>query len=130
MKINKEARALSRQLLRGSFTAGRLDQDRIRALVNGVIEQKPRGYIAALKNFTHLLRLELAKRHAVIESATDLDVVASASLLNELRAKYGADITSEFKTNPDLIGGLRISLGSDVWDGSVKNRLDRLASAL
>ncbi len=32
----------------------------------------------------------------------------------------------EFKSNPGLLGGMRVRVGSDVWDGSVKNRLERL----
>ena len=39
-------------------------------------------------------------------------------------------MTTEFKTNPALIGGLRIQVGSDVVDASVRSRLDRLANDL
>lgn len=130
MKITKEARALSRQMLRSSFTNGRLDQAKARSLVTAVIAKKPRGYLGALQTFIRALRLEIAKRHAIVESAEALDTVSAASLTENLRGKHGADITAEFKTNPELIGGLRITLGSDVWDGSVKNRLDRLAAAI
>ncbi len=130
MKITKEARTLSRQMLRQSIADGRLDHARVRAVVTSTIAGKPRGYVGALRAFHRLLRLELAKRHATIESATPLDATSSSSLADNLRAKYGADLTTEFKTNPALIGGLRIALGSNVWDGSVRNRLDRLAAAL
>jgi F-type H+-transporting ATPase subunit delta len=33
-------------------------------------------------------------------------------------------------TNPDLLGGMRIRVGSDVWDSSVRNRLQRLQQQL
>lgn len=130
MKLSKDARALSRKLLRGSFTNGRLDQAKARSLIAAVVAGKPRGYLGGLQNFARLLRLELAKRHAVVESAEQLDTVATHTLTENLRSKHGNDLTAEFKTNADLIGGLRITLGSDVWDGSVKSRLDRLAAAL
>lgn len=130
MKVPKDARNLSRRLLRLSFTDGRLDESKARSLVQAVLADKPRHYVGALHSFQNLLRLEMAKRHATIESATELDAATSASILSNLRAKYGADINAEFLVNRDLIGGLRIKLGSDVWDGTVQNRLDRLAAAL
>jgi len=46
--------------------------------------------------------------------------------VTNLRRRYGDDLTTEFRTNPDLLGGLRIKIGDDVWDGSVKNRLHKL----
>lgn len=123
MKTSKEARQLSRQLLRISLTDGYPDRAKVNAVVQTVINEKPRHYVGALEAYQRLLRLELAKRHALIESATPLSPETSESVVNSLKQKYGQDITTEFKTNPDLIGGMRIKLGSDVFDGSVRNRL-------
>ncbi len=91
---------------------------------------KPRHYVDILKNYHRLIRLELDKRHAVIESATALSWDTSEHVLRDLRLKYGEGLTTEFRVNPDLIGGLRIRVGSDVWDGSVRGRLDRLDQEL
>jgi F-type H+-transporting ATPase subunit delta len=77
-----------------------------------------------------LIRLELDKRHAVIESATELSPDTSEHVLRDLKTKYGEGLTTDFRVNPDLIGGLRIRVGSDVWDGSVQGRLDRLDQEL
>ena len=130
MKVSKDARNLSRRLLRLSVTDGRLDEAKVRALVQTVLSEKPRHYIGALEAFQKLLRLEQAKRHATVDSATDLDAATQSSILSSLRGKYGADINADFRVNRDLIGGLRIQLGSNVWDGSVRNRLDVLAASL
>ncbi len=51
-------------------------------------------------------------------------------MLRDLRSKYGDGLTTDFRVNPNLIGGLRIRVGSDVWDGSVRGRLDRLEQEL
>ena len=126
MRITKEARRLSRQLFRLSLTDGALDRAKVSSIVQTVINEKPRHYLGALESFQHLIRLEMAKRHVVIESAVALSPETSESILNNLKQKYGQDLTSEFAVNPELIGGMRIKLGSDVWDGSVKNRLARL----
>ncbi len=130
MKVSKDARNLSRRLLRLSLTEGRLDEAKVRSLVQSVLTEKPRHYLGALEAFHHLLRLEQAKRHATIESATELDAPTQSSVLSSLRAKYGADIDAEFRVNRGLIGGLRIQLGSNVWDGTVQNRLASLAAKI
>jgi len=130
MKIPKEARKLSRSLFRSAMVNGRLDAARVAALVADVANTRPRHYLSALQNLQRLVRMELARRHAVIESAVALDAATSARIVTDLKARYGADITTEFATNPDLIGGTRIRLGSDVWDGSVRGRLNALKQDL
>lgn len=123
MKITKEARQLARQLFRLSLTDHRIDRAKVNSLVQSVITKKPRHYVGALESFQRLLRLEMDKHHAVIESATPLSEGTSASIVQNLQQKYGQDLTTEFKVNPELIGGMRIKIGSDVFDGSVRSRL-------
>ena len=130
MKINKEIRRLSREMLRASFTDSQLDPGRIASLVDSLIARKPRHYIEVLKNYRRLLRLELEKRRARIETASELDATTSSELLTNLKRKYGSDLRTEFVVNPELLGGLRIRVGSDVWDGTVRNRLERLQQEL
>ena len=126
MKINKETRQLSKELLRASFTDGRLDSGRIASLVKSLIEKKPRNYIKVLESYKRLLRLEVEKHTATIESATELAPQAGADLVANLKRKYGSDLAARFVVNKELLGGMRIRVGSDVWDSSVRNRLHRL----
>ncbi|HJW37679.1 MAG TPA: F0F1 ATP synthase subunit delta [Candidatus Udaeobacter sp.] len=130
MKINKEIRRLSREMLRASFTDGQLDPGRIKSLVDSLIEKKPHHYIDVLKNYRRLLRLEVEKRRARIETASEVDPVTSSELVTNLGKKYGSDLTTEFVVNPELLGGMRIRVGSDVWDGTVRGRLERLQQQL
>ena len=126
MRGTREARRLSRQMLRQSFTDGKLNQQKITQMVQAVIHEKPRHYMDVLKDYQRLVRLEVEKRHAVIESATPLNRALGEQIVSKLRARYGDDITTEFRTNPELLGGLRIRIGDDVFDGSVRMRLNRL----
>jgi F-type H+-transporting ATPase subunit delta len=130
MKINKEIRRTSKQLLRASLTDGQLDRGRVASLVQSLIDKKPRHYVDILENYKRLIRLEVEKRHARIESATPLNAEANSRILKNLQTKYGKDLTTEFVVNPELLGGMRIRIGSDVWDGSVRNRLERLKQQL
>ncbi len=130
MKINKEARQVSRQLLRASFTDGQLDRGRVNQLVKTLIDQKPRNYLKILDAYKRLLRLEVEKRSATIESASEMAPEAAAQLVQNLKRKYGLDLATQFIVNPELLGGMRIRVGSDVWDSSVRNRLQRLQQQL
>ena len=49
MKLNKEARKLSKQLFRESFTSGALDAAKVSGVTDTVIRAKPRQYIGVLK---------------------------------------------------------------------------------
>jgi F-type H+-transporting ATPase subunit delta len=126
MRTAKEARKVSGQLFRNSFTEGKLDKEKISHMVETLLAEKPRHYVDALKDYQRLIRLETEKRHAVIESATQLNSALANQIVTNLRRRYGDDLTTEFRTNPELLGGLRIKIGDDVWDGSVKNRLHKL----
>ena len=130
MKINKEIRQLSRQLLRASFTDGQLDRGKISSLVQSLVTKKPRHYLAILDNYKRLIRLEVEKRHARIESAAELASEVKSRVLNNLERKYSKDLTTEFVVNPQLLGGMRVRIGSDVWDGTVRSRLERLKQQL
>jgi F-type H+-transporting ATPase subunit delta len=127
MKINKEIRRHSRAMLRASFTDGELDRGKIASLVQSLIEKKPRNYIDILRNYKRLLQLEIQKRHATIESAEELRPEVKARIIDNLKRKYGNDLTAEFAVKPELLGGVRVRVGSDVWDSTVQNRLQRLA---
>lgn len=130
MKSTKDARKVSRQLFRHSLTSGKLDEEKISQMVQTVLATKPRRYIDVLKDYQRLLHLEVEKRHAVIESATPLNRTLGDQIVANLKSRYGEDLTTEFRTNPELLGGLRIKIGNDVWDGSIKNRLDQLQEQL
>jgi F-type H+-transporting ATPase subunit delta len=130
MKLNKEIRRLSRKMLQASFTDGQLDPGRIASLVDSLVTQKARNYIDVLKNYKRLLRLELEKRHATIETASEVDPAIRSEIETNLKSKYGNDLSTEFHVDPQLLGGMRVRVGNDVWDGSVRNRLQRFQHEL
>jgi F-type H+-transporting ATPase subunit delta len=130
MKITKEARRTSRQLFRACMADGKLDESRVRTVVNSVAKSKPRGYIAILDAFARLVSNEVDRQRAVVESAIALTPTTQTELQGSLSKKYGRPLSLEFNVNPELLGGIRVKVGSDVWDGSVKARLAALSSAL
>ena len=83
-----------------------------------------------LEAYKRLLRLETEKRSATIETASDLAWELGAEIVANLKRKYGSDLATRFVVNQELLGGMRIRVGSDVWDSSVRNRLHRLQQQL
>lgn len=76
------------------------------------------------------MRQEYARHSAEIESAVPMADDLRSLVVDRLIAAYGPAVKSSFVHNPDLIGGMRIKIGSDVYDGSVRSALTRLANNL
>ncbi len=130
MKISKDARKAAKSLFLGCLSAGQLQEDKVRLVMKEVAGRKPRRYLEILQDFHRLVRLELARHHATIESASELDDSVRNQLRSSLQERYGKDLTFDFKLDPELIGGLRVRVGSDVFDGSVRARLHTLENEL
>ena len=127
MKISKQARRDAKQLFRGCLAEGLLDEIRVRQTVQQVIARKPRGYLAILSHFQRLVKLDIARRAARIESAMELPQELRTGVQANLARRYGPGLSFSFAQNSALIGGLRVQIGSDVYDGSIRARLAELA---
>jgi F-type H+-transporting ATPase subunit delta len=126
MKLSKQTRREAKALFRACLANGALDENRVRQAVAKVIEAKPRGYVAILSHFERLVKLDLERRTATVESALPLAPEIQSGVSEKLTRLYGRGLNISFAHNPALIGGLRIKVGSDVYDGSVKARLEQL----
>jgi len=127
MKSRKEALRLAKKIFAASLKDGQLDESVVRKVVAKLSETRPRGFLEVADAYWRLVRLEVEKNRAIVQSAVALDEPTKADLVTDLKKKYGPQITTEFSVDPALLGGVKIRVGSDVWDGSVKNRLERLS---
>ena len=126
MKTIKQARREAKQLFRLCVLKGSLDEGRVRQVVQSVIESKRRGYLVLLSHFQRLVKLDHDRHTAEVESAVPLPVDLRASVQAGLRSVYGPRIDILFAHRPALIGGMRVKVGSDVYDGSVQSGLAAL----
>ena len=129
MKISKQAKRDAKQLFNTCKLNGLIDDDRVRRSMQAVIARKPRGYVAILSHFHRLVKLDLDRRAALVESAVALAPAQQAAVQQNLTQRYGPGLNISFAQNPALIGGLRIKVGSDLIDGSVQNRINTLAES-
>tara|TARA_B100002019_G_scaffold232227_1_gene206041 strand:- start:32 stop:424 length:393 start_codon:yes stop_codon:yes gene_type:complete len=129
MKGSKQSRRDAKQLFQSCQVGGALDEGRVRQAVALLIEKKPRGYFGTLQELQRLVKLDVNNRSARVESTVALSEAQQQEVRASLGRLKGADVEVEFAENADLIGGMRVKLGDDVYDGSVKTRLSRLAES-
>jgi len=103
-----------------------VDEDRVRTVVQSVLQFRRRGYLVLLGYFQRLLKLHQAQHTAEIQSAVPLPTDLETKLRAGLQHMYGPRTSTLFVHNPALIGGIRIHVGSDVYDGSVRSGLAAL----
>ena len=108
------------------------------------------GLTAEMQNFVRVLidngRLALAPEilglflelkneregvvEAVVESAFPLDAAQTTALTADLERRYRRKVIAQVTVNKELIGGVRVQVGDEVIDSSVRGQLSSMASAL
>ena len=122
-----QLRRAAKSLYRWCLVDGRLDESRCRQVIGHVLQTKRRGYLGILGEFRRLLKRERAMHLARVDTAEPLQTDLRARLRKALTAAYGEHLVTEFTQSPELIGGMRIRVANDVYDGSVKAKLVVLA---
>jgi F-type H+-transporting ATPase subunit delta len=130
MQSKRKVARTARQLFRRCLVNGALDEGHVRRVAHGIAASKRRGALAVLSDFHRLVRLDRDRHTAVVESATPLVVDLREAVQADLTRVYGPALEAVFTQNPALIGGMRIRIGSDVYDGSIRARLAALAASL
>jgi F-type H+-transporting ATPase subunit delta len=123
---NKRARREAKQLFRMCLVDSSLDEDRVRQVVQQVSATGRRNSRAILTHLLRLVRLDHDQHTARIESATPLSAELQAATRASLTRLYGPGLATVFSDRPSLIGGMRIQIGSDVYDGTVQAGLAAL----
>ena len=126
MKMTKDARRVAKKLFRACFVNGRMDEDRVRTAVTAVIAKKPRHQLGILAGIEKLVKAETQKYSLMVESAAPLEETNLREIQARVQTRFPVPLTMKHSVNFALIGGLRVKVGSDVWDGSVAARLRQL----
>ena len=92
------------------------------------------GRLAALPEiatqFNALVNAQSGVSDAVIESAFPLSLVQVAETVSVLEKRFGRKLNPTVQVVPELIGGIRVSVGDEVLDTSVKARLEQMKAVL
>ena len=126
MLSTREARRDATRLWRLCHVNGRADQERIKVVVDRLIAARSARSALILSHLLRLLRLEEAKWSARVETAVPLEDGERRAIENGLAKRYGGGIETTFAVDPLLVGGMCLTVGSDVFDGSIRARLRAL----
>jgi F-type H+-transporting ATPase subunit delta len=126
MRTKTQIKRVAKQLYRLCLVDGLLDERRVRQVVGLVIDSKRRESIELLSHFHRLVRLDREAHTANVETAVPLPADLEEGVQTRLRDLYGPGIDTRFALKPALIGGMRIKVGSNVFDGSVQSELELL----
>ena len=126
MKTNRQAQSEAKRLFGLCLVGGSLDETRVRQVVEKVIAAGRPGGLKVLSIFQRRVRLRQEAHSAKVESPSPLPGEIQAQIESELVRMYGRGLLMSYDRNPTLLGGVRITVGSDVYDGSVKGRLTEL----
>lgn len=130
MKLSKEARVGAKSLAKVCMSGGALDRSKVSKVLAEVSNRRPAGYAQMLHEFHRLIRLEVERKTALIQTAAPIEAASKESLTRAVRQRFGADVETQFSVNSELIAGVRIRVGSDLLDANVKERLSRLEAEL
>jgi len=126
VRTARQVRSDAKRLWRLCLVNGSLDESRAREIVDQLIARGYSGVGPILSHFLRLLKLDRARHTAQVESAEPLAPDVRAAVEEGLARKYPPAMTTIFVVDPGLIGGMRVQVGSDVYDGSVRAGLDAL----
>jgi len=99
----------------------------LRAVIdNGRLEALP----AVAEQFHHLASQAQGVAEAKVESAYALDAAQLADLVAVLEKRFARKLTATVTVQPALIGGVRVTVGDEVLDTSVRARLERMKTTL
>lgn len=111
---------------------GRLYTDaKIRNFLAVLIEHGRLGSLAGIfEQYKREMNQRLGVAEAEVVTARPLDPVERGELERQVEALAGSQVRATFREDASLIGGATIRMGSTVYDGSVRGRLDRLRERL
>jgi len=126
MKSSRQTKRASRKLFRASFANGVLDVGRARTITGQLADSGRRSAPRILREFARLVRLHRDRHVAIVETAAPLPDDVKQDVHASLARLYGSSLQTSFAENAALLGGMRIKVGSDVYDATLRGRLNAI----
>lgn len=124
----REIKDFAKRLVTLSLDGERqVSSERVHAVLQALQAKPPRQLKAMLKEYLNQLRRELRQTQAVVEYAGDLSKATLDSIAAEFTQITRRKVTAVAQPNPELIAGLRVRVGDDVYEDSLATRLAALS---
>jgi len=127
MRADKKTKALAKQLFKLSLVNGAVSPEQVTGVLGYIEKHAPRQSLALLQLYHRAIATELAKSSAVVEHAGPVSDAALQSIAAAMTRKYSRAVTASAKANPKLLAGLRVRVGSDVYESTVAGQLATLS---
>lgn len=125
----KQAQQLARRLFQLSVVNGAVSPEQVEGVLAYVDKHRPANSVMVLQAYRHYIARELAKSNAVVEHAGPLAEGALRAIEGALSQKYKRPVTARARHNAELIAGVRLHIGDDVYESSIAGQLEQLANA-
>ena len=129
MAADKQTKKLAKQLFKLSLVDGQVSPAQVEGVLGWVERHAPRRTLALLKTYHHYVATELAKSRAVVEHAGPVGATTLQQIEAAMTKKYRRPVTATAQANPKLLAGLRVRVGSDVYESSVAGQLAALSAS-
>ena len=129
MSLDPKTRRLAKGLFKLSLEDGTVSQSRVTAVLAWVDRERPSQTSNLLREYLRLITIEVDRGQARVEHAGDLEPQALGQIATSFSRLYGRPIETTSVTNPDLIAGLRIRVGCDVYENSIASQLAQLETS-
>jgi F-type H+-transporting ATPase subunit delta len=130
MAASKQTKLLAKQLFKLSVVNGEVSAERVAGVLGWVEKHAPRQSLALLKAYHHYIAAEIARSRAVVEHAGNVNAAALAAIEAAMTRKYSRKVTAVAKPNAALLAGMRVRVGSDVYESSVAGQLAALSASV
>ena len=129
--VNPAIPALQKVAILDKLNARMGLQKELRNLIAVLIDNGRIGHVAEVAaGYRRKLQEQLGIRPAEIVTARVLDAEEQSALAAEVAKLAGSQIAASFKQDASILGGAVVRIGSTVYDGSVRGRLERLKESL
>lgn len=130
MKVSKASKEFATRVFRLCTENGSLNENKLSDSIKFLSKKRPSDYRGILTALKSLVRLDVEKRTVHVESAQDISQTDSKRIQDSIIKKHGKGLVFSFITKPELIGGLKVRVGSQVYDSSVLAKINRLSNSL
>jgi F-type H+-transporting ATPase subunit delta len=130
MAADRQTKLLAKQLFKLSVVGGAVSPEQVTGVLGWIEKHSPRHPLSLLRTYHRYIVTELAKSRALVEHAGPVGDATLKQIEAAMTRKYRRTVTAESRPNPQLLAGLRVRVGSDVYESSISGQLATLSASV
>ena len=130
MRADKKTKLLAKQLFKLSLVNGQVSTEQVSGVLGYLEKTQPRHALSLLKFYHRAIATEFAKSRALVEHAGPVTDATLKMIEAAMTGKYQRAVTATTRPSPKLLAGLRVRVGSDVYESTVAGQLASLSNAV